>query len=344
MKKILLFLLAVPLVAFSMQEDFEILMGKETPGWKYVQTPEDIQRIQFFSDLFQKQACRCKSESNRIPKTIHFIWLGPQPFPQSSIERLEKWKSLHPNWKLKFWTDIDRDCPIEKMKKCFISKFSMHMLQNEFDDSINFGEKAKILAYEILWNEGGIYVDHDCVPFKAFDELNSQFDFYCGLEKLGPSVLSSSVIPGTHIIAAKPKHPILEESIHWLKNHWYELEQNYPGQSEVALANRVLHRTFWALSEGIDREIGKKDNVDVVFPSFYFSERYRKASSYAVHYHEAMWSHNPSKFEKKVQRQFTEMVKNDDEAVVITLFLAGVSFFACFILVLYARGARREAR
>lgn len=319
-------------------------MGKETPLWQYVETPEDVKRLHFFDTLFEQHVSLLKREavqSQKIPKVIHFIWLGPEDFPQSSVEHIAKWIEKHPHWVFKFWTDLDRPLPLEQMEKCLVGHFSFSILGDEYFHSTNFGEKAKILAYEILLQQGGVYIDHDVVPFKSFDRLNEQLDFYCGLEPLAPSILSSSIIPGTQLMGARSSHPILKEAALWLHSHWEQMEQNFPGNTKTATANRIWHRTLWALSEGIDKGINQQGNCDIVFPSVFFNDVHRKASSYAVHYHDAIWSSSPSKAEMKVKKDFQEMIKTEDEAIKTTLFLAGMSLLAWPFLIFYARSTRK---
>lgn len=320
-------------------------MGKETPSWEYLQTPEDHRRLDFFRTLYNKNFS-AKSNSApliaKIPKTFHLIWLGPDHFPEQSLEKVEKWIALHPDWTSKFWTDLDRKSPHPKMEKQLIGEFPFEFLKNEFYDSVNFGEKAKILAFEILFKEGGVYIDHDTFPCKPLTELHPALDFYCGLEKLGPTILSSSVMPATHLIGAKQGHPILKETMIWLRDHWTELEQFYPGQTVPEVTSRVLHRTFSALSEGIERGIDLDENKDVVFPVSYFSGTHRKTTSFAIHSHEAKWTHISNRFEKRVNRQFNEIIQKNDEAILLTLTLAGTSFLVCVFLFFYARRVNRR--
>ncbi|NGX60214.1 MAG: Toxin [Chlamydiae bacterium] len=347
MKKYILLLLFLKLsLGFAQDgEDFDLLMGRETPAWQYVKTSEDMRRLKFFRTLFQKQISHIAKNSpskNKIPKTFHVIWLGPENFPEQSIDRLKQWVQLHPDWTFKFWTDVDRMVPHPEMKKYFVSDFSFQKLGNEYYHSVNFGEKANILAYEILIAEGGVYVDHDTLPYKSFNSLHQQFDFYCGLEELAPTILSSSVIPSTHLIGVKPDHPILKETVSWLENHWDQLEQCYPGESMHEATLRVKHRSFWAFSEGIDRGINQKGNNDVVFPVAYFNGKRQKASSYALHFREEKWCNPRTNFERKVNEKFQEMIHKDDEAVVLTLVLAFVSFLACIFLLFYVRSVKRR--
>src|SRR5580700_4090289 len=70
--------------------DFESLMGKDLPCWQFVQTPEDFENIHFFKTLYEQNLplMHMKSKLERIPKTIHFIWVGPNPFPRESIDNV----------------------------------------------------------------------------------------------------------------------------------------------------------------------------------------------------------------------------------------------------------------
>lgn len=333
------------MLLFGSSSDFDLLMGKETPSWEYLQTPEDHRRLDFFRFLFEKNFPPQNNHSQdlKIPKILHLIWLGPESFPTQSIERIEKWISLHPNWSFKFWTDVDRESPHPRMEKKLVSDFNFEYLKDHYFDSMNFGEKAKILSYEILFKEGGVYIDHDTAPCKALDELNEQFDFYCGLEKLGPTILSTSIIPASHLIAAKKKHSILKETMIWLDDHWKELEYYYPGDSVSEITSRILHRSFWAFAEGVDRGIDLEINKDIIFPVSYFSGTHRKATSYATHAHEGKWINPANRFEKRVNRQFNEIIQKNDEAIFLTLALAAISFSGCVFLFLYIRrGYRRK--
>lgn len=343
MKKIVLLLLIFK-ISLVFSEDFDSLMGKGKNEWRFVQTAEDKRRLEGFKSVFEKQALRLAEKippSKKIPKVFHFVWLGPEPFPKESLARISKWMALHPKWTFKFWTDIERGAPLPGMEVRLVDAFTFEHLGSEFYHSINYGEKAKILAYEILLAEGGVYLDHDTVPVKEFDSLNRQFHFYCGLEKLGPSLLSSSVIPATHLIGATRGHPILLETVSWLQEHWDQFEDYFTDRSKLEMNTRIVHRTFWALSEGIDQKLGKKGNSDVVFPVSYFSEKIAGASSFAVHHHDGKWAQSASHFEKKMHKKLQEMIHKEDNVIFLTFFLAGVSFLGCVFLLFYARRARK---
>lgn len=333
--------------AFASTIDFDDGMGKETNSWKYIQTLEDQRRMSFFRKLYQKHLLRLAGKippQQKIPKVFHFIWLGPEAYPSRFKNRIQKWMDLHPDWSFLFWTDIQRSPPHENMQVQMVSDFPFHILNNEYHHSVNFGEKAKILAYEVLFKEGGIYINHDMVPCKDFTLFGGQFDFFCGLEKLAPSVLSSSVIPSPQLIATKPYHPILGETLNWLSRHWDQLEQCYPARSMLELTNQILHRTFWALSEGIDIGVDQKGNSDIILPSCLFNDSVKKGQTYAYREGDGKLPGTTSPFERKVNKQFEEIIKKDNEAVILTVSLACISFFCNVLLLLFVRSVvRREA-
>ena len=177
------------------RSDFETLMGCGLPAWRYVQTAEDFENLQFFKVAYEKNIpfLGIKSAMLRVPKVIHFIWIGPKPFPRESIENVRTWIAKHPGWTIKFWTDRDRPLPHKDMELVRIQDFHFSQLFECYNKSDNYAEKSDLLRYEILYQEGGIYVDHDVKCLQSFEPLSRAFDFYCGMEMPYQTSLSSSV-------------------------------------------------------------------------------------------------------------------------------------------------------
>ena len=303
-------------------DDFDRLMGKETGTFQYVQTPEDFRRLNFYREIFDKEIQQLTTGRGAIPKIFHLIWLGPGDFPAKSVHNLKKWRKDHPSWKMKFWTDLDRAPPIEGMEKHLLP--ALHFLESEYHQTENYGEKAKILAFEILFQEGGVYIDPGAAFYRAIDPLNESYHFYCGLEKLGPSILSTSVFPTTRLMAAAPAHPILLETMEWLKSHFQDLGNQFPGTGSLAVKNRVDHRTLWALSEGIEKGIGRSGGPDIIFPTSYLS------GSGSLQRGE--WTRHFTSFETKVTDQLGSLVSEENEEVWTAVLLAILSIVMIALL------------
>ena len=129
-----------------------------------------------------------------IPKVIHRIWVGG-PMPQVYKNYEKKWLDLNPGWSVKTWGDGD---------------FGWLANQDLFDAAEEYAPKdgvgqfrSDVARYEILHRFGGVYVDCDVEPLKAFDPLLGPEGF-AGWEVenefVGNTVLGSA--PGNPFFAA----------------------------------------------------------------------------------------------------------------------------------------------
>lgn len=81
-----------------------------------------------------------------IPKLIHQIWAGPNPFPDKYRALTDTWTKLHPGWVYKLWTDA-----------------TLPLLINQalFDAMSNMVGRSDIARYELIYKYGGLYCDMD---------------------------------------------------------------------------------------------------------------------------------------------------------------------------------------
>ena len=208
-----------------------------------------------------------KSAIYKIPKKIHHIWIGPKRLPEESKPLIETWKKFHPDWEHKLWSNEDiKNFPLKNRKA--------------FDAASNWGEKSDILRYEILYNYGGLYVDHDCECLKPFDDFNKCCSFYSGIS------YSKGVQIANTIIGASAGHPLLKICIDNIK-------EKAPNDNEIIL---TLCRTGPYYFTKCFLEHARKKPFDIVaFPVSYFfpwpTENIEKSEteSYAIHYWAGTW-------------------------------------------------------
>ncbi len=149
----------------------------------------------FLEKIYQQNFVNSKLEPKvgKIPKIIHYIWLGPKPLPNTFERFSNSWKKFHPNWQIILWRDND------------VKKFGLKN-QAKFDAATNWGAKSDIARYEILYRHGGLYIDHDFECFSSFDVLHDSFDFYAGIVSIhdnGDPAIANG------LIGSVPGHPIL---------------------------------------------------------------------------------------------------------------------------------------
>jgi mannosyltransferase OCH1-like enzyme len=213
----------------------------------------------------------------RIPKVIHQIWLG-SPFPEKYRRYQKTWLKHHPDWKYKLWTDKD------------IQKMGLYN-QAAYDAAENYGERADIARYEILYRYGGLYVDTDFECLAAFDAFHHRYTFYTGVMRMGEIELNNA------LIGAAPGHLLLKHCIERISN-----------THRIDPVTQTIKRTGPAhFSACFFYYLEHNSHADIValpISFFYplpvriatYTHRHQIAewispSSYAVHYWANSWTH-----------------------------------------------------
>ena len=104
---------------------------------------------------------------NRIPKIIHYCWVGNKPKPQEVLNYIESWKKILPDYEIKEWNEENFDF----RNACSYAK--------EACEEKKWAFVTDYMRLSILYQYGGIYLDTDVELLKRFDELLNQPAFMC---------------------------------------------------------------------------------------------------------------------------------------------------------------------
>ncbi|MGE0670042.1 MAG: glycosyltransferase family 32 protein [Parachlamydiales bacterium] len=317
-------------------DDFESLTGKELPTWQYVQTKEDFEHLKFYKSLYERQKTYHTEpvHSFRVPQILHFIWIGGRSFPRESVENVRTWMAKHPSWTIKFWTDRERPVPVPGMEFNNVCNLNMTTLGACFEKSDNYGEKSDLLRLEILYRDGGIYIDHDVKCFKSFDPLNAAYDFYCGIDMPYRSSLPSCIYTTNNLIGVKPQHPIILRSMELIEQQWDPLQKAYPGDDRDSMLNRVLHRTFWLFGEAVKQRANQHGNRDIVFPAYYFDAPHDDLAIWARHQYAGVWHETETQFEKMVRQRLVYLSKKSNKMLLFIGLMFGLNLIGFLLLFL----------
>lgn len=131
----------------------------------------------------------------KIPRILHFIWLGG-PIPELYQEFRAEWQRLHPDWQCLTWTDESESSLPPPPASC-----------------IHARQRSNWMRLQILLAFGGVYVDLDTEPFKNIEPMlgergaaASPFRF----QHAGPVQCCNS------FLAAAPQHPWIVECCYLL--------------------------------------------------------------------------------------------------------------------------------
>ncbi len=109
------------------------------------------------------------TETAKIPKKIHYMWLGGNPIPEPLKRCIDSWRYYCPDYEIIEWNENNYD--IEKNR-----------YMKEAYDAHAYGFVPDYARLDILYQHGGIYLDTDVELVRNLDPLLHQ-DCFCCLEK-----------------------------------------------------------------------------------------------------------------------------------------------------------------
>ena len=335
----LLFVFCLSFCCANKKLDFYELMGQRQDAWKLI-LQQDLPLLEKFYQL--EQSFPAKQSFSDIPKRIHFIWVGPKAFPQESIKNIYSWIEKHPDFQVYFWTDRERPLPHPMMKIRYVQGFDWQYLRQQFLESDNYAEQSDLLRYEVLYQEGGIYVDHDVECFQSLMPLIQSCDLFCGLEPPHKPVAEVSVTVCNNLIGSCPLHPILKKTINNVLQKWGRYKIVYPGIDVDSVTKRVYYRTFASFDDAVKELMGEQPYKNRVLPAGYFNKIGKKFGIYANHLYEGSWFDHESGFEKNVRQRLVKICKKNNQILlVIAVFFAFIGVFI-FSLVIQLRSLRKQ--
>lgn len=105
----------------------------------------------------------------KIPKKLHYMWLGKKPFPVKLQRCLDSWRHFCPDYEIIEWNEENYD-------------LDRHPYMRQAYDARVYGFVPDYARLDILYNEGGLYLDTDVEIKRNIDDLLYQ-DAFCGVEK-----------------------------------------------------------------------------------------------------------------------------------------------------------------
>ncbi len=160
-----------------------------------------------------------------IPKKIHYCWFGGKPLPNEMIRFIESWKKFCPDYEIIRWDesnyDITHSIPfVQEAYKC--KKFAF---------------VSDYVRLDVMYREGGIYMDTDVELVKTLDEF-LHHRFFTSIEyiednvrllnvnnrlnKDGSKKNPSDIIIGIGIMSAfwgvEPHHPYMLDCLNFYKD------------------------------------------------------------------------------------------------------------------------------
>jgi len=165
-----------------------------------------------------------------IPKIIHHVWPGNDPFKEKFHAFRNTWMSHHPDWTFYFWR-IDN----------FPKEANPEILNAIKDSRYSITPKSDFMRFEVVRLFGGIYVDTDMECIKPFGDF-LQHELFSAYEDGGNTICPS-------LFGAVPNHPLINEicsiSINTAKQAGFDRSNRSPNiYTSVVPFTKLIHQNI----------------------------------------------------------------------------------------------------
>lgn len=218
-----------------------------------------------------------------IPKIIHYCWFGNSELPDIVKDCISSWKKYCPEYEIKRWDESNYD----------VSK-------NAYTRAAYKNKKWAFLTdyvrLDVLYNEGGVYMDTDVKLIRSLDPLIDKGPFM-SFEKRG------RVNTGVGF-ACEAGNPIVKENKDYYENNLFVDENgNFKPEICVKITTKILIKHGLNYTENV---VQKVDGL-IVYSSDYFSPKKLgtekitlTSNTYGIHLFASSW-YKGSKISRKMK-------------------------------------------
>lgn len=225
---------------------------------------------------------------NKIPKIIHYIWLGKKELPEKEKKCLESWKKFCPDYELKLWNEdnFDIEHSNEYVKEAYKNK--------------KYAFVADYIRMNALYEEGGIYLDTDVELLKPFDEF-LKYDFFSTFENM--------VMINPAIVGAKKHNIVIKTILEDYHDRSFYLDKKKTKINLLPIpitASVILKNIFGVKLDNTYQEVAFKNTTICVLPcEYYHAQDYVSGeiviteNTHGIHRYAASWLTGKQKKEDK---------------------------------------------
>lgn len=208
-----------------------------------------------------------------IPKVIHYIWLGGNKMPKILEKCIKSWKKRCPDYEIKCWDESNLD-------------LNKYQFAKDAYDAKKWAFASDVFRFDILFEEGGIYLDTDVELLKSLDKfLNHKF--FSGFED------GKFINPGL-IMGCERDSKIAKDVLDVYKNTTFDVN-NLENQTVCIITTNYLVEKY-GLKLNAETQKFENDKIALYAPDYFCpmhvsdKKKVNKTpNTHSIHHYAASW-------------------------------------------------------
>lgn len=153
--------------------EIQIVITSAFYAWDIIQQLDAIPKLNdikcydmnLLLDYYEKYDFEFTKGDNLIPKKIHYCWFGNKEIPFRLQKCIDSWKKYCPDYEIIRWDESNYD-------------FSKNRYMKEAYENKKWGFVPDFARLDIVYQEGGIYLDTDVELVSSMDKLLKDRAFF----------------------------------------------------------------------------------------------------------------------------------------------------------------------
>ena len=229
------------------------------------------------------------TDDRKIPKKIHYCWFGNNKMSDLNKMCIESWYKHCPDYEIVLWNEDNYD-------------FSKNIYMKEAYEAEKWGFVPDYARIDIIYNEGGIYLDTDVELIKNIDDFLYQ-DAFCAVD-------SSNLVSLGLGFGAKKENSFIKKMISVYDDISFINENNSYNNIPAPSLQKNFFENMGYVCDGNYKII---DNVTFLPANVFAGYNHRVGQydisihTYGIHHYEGTWASERFKEQLKKMHKLYKM-------------------------------------
>ena len=248
-----------------------------------------------------------EKKEGKIPKKIHYIWIGRKPKPQSVYDCIKSWKKSCPDYEIIEWNEDNFDISE--------NKYALEAYQAK-----KFAFVTDYMRLSILKKEGGIYVDSDLEIIKNLDEFLN-YDCFSGFE-------NAITIP-TACFGAKKDCKYVNYLLSYYDDRSFYLKNGKMDLTTNVITISAMTYSKYGIKFNNELQVLELDGEKIAYYPFHYfcAKDYVTGKvnvledTYSIHHFKGSWLENKNKRQDKLVEKIYKFLGEKNFRKVMKMYL-----------------------